>query len=492
MIGIIQADARRIPLGDETVQCVVTSPPYWGLRKYSGAQDLLWGGAGNCEHTWNSNGTTEHHPDRNTGGKDGNGSGTFVDGRDQGAKKARGVAAPLGDTCVRCGGWRGGFGLEPTIEMYLAHTVEILRELRRVLRPDGVLFWNIGDSYAGRGSRSSNPGGTGELSKIQKSNRGSYSTVSACAVTPPGMKPKDLCLIPERVAIAAQADGWWCRSMIIWAKPNPMPESCADRPADAYEHIIMLTKSERYFWDPDAVREPTTGDHRNNNAIANRGGGIEGRKATQRGSYQDWEKYRRPDDESSRNLRNVWTFPTQPYKGAHFATFPEEIPRRCILAATSERGACRQCGTPWKRITEKETHLESGSGKAAEKRVPSGWHQAGTERMRSEHVETFRHNGGKNSEPDAAHKDQTKSGDYDIRMGPVNEIKTVGWKPGCECFAAEHRETSPCMVLDPFGGSGTTARVAIELNRRAVSFDLAYHDHAEKRTRNVQRNLIQT
>ena len=163
------------------------------------------------------------------------------------------------------------------------------------------------------------------------------------------------------------------------------------------------------------------------------------------------------------NLRNVWTFPTQPYKGAHFATFPEEIPRRCILAATSERGACVQCGAPWGRVSLRQTHFESGSGRAGN--PPNGKH-------------------GREWE-------QAQSGDYDIRMGPVNESQTIGWRPGCECRGQRGR-TRPCIVLDPFGGSGTTARVAVELNRRAVSLDLAYHDHAAKRTREVQRRLPAT
>ena len=164
--------------------------------------------------------------------------------------------------------------------MYIAHTVEILREVRRVLRPDGVVFWNIGDSYAAA------KGYSGDLkpSDLQSSNRGSLRGTN---MRPPnrngaaGLKPKDLCLVPERVAIAAQADGLWVRSMIIWAKPNPMPESCTDRPTDAYEYIIMLTKSERYFWDADAVREVGAGRER----FGNSGG-----KASANGDRHDGDR----------------------------------------------------------------------------------------------------------------------------------------------------------------------------------------------------------
>ena len=205
-----------------------------------------------------------------------------------------------GNFCQLCGAWRGAFGLEPTIEMYVAHTVEILRECRRVLRPDGVLFWNIGDSYASRLE-----GGQTNVRwqhKVQEgmSNRDHEKSLdrSTRLERTGGLKPKDLCLIPARVALAAQADGWWVRSLIIWAKPNPMPESVTDRPTNAYEHILMLTKSARYFFDAHAVRElSVTGDTRKPYApgqVDVRGDGHA------RGGGQETER-----DGSSRNLRNV-------------------------------------------------------------------------------------------------------------------------------------------------------------------------------------------
>ena len=232
-------------------------------------------------------------------------------------------------TCVRCGAWRGAYGLEPSVQMYVEHTVGILREIRRVLRPDGAVFWNLGDSYAGGASRGDSP-----PSGKQATNHGTdflRGVTDTRSATNGALKPKDLCLIPARVALAAQADGWWVRSDIIWAKPNPMPESCRGRPTDSYEHILMLTKSARYFWDADAVREPQTGNAHSR--------GSEASNESYQEARDSYHGFRSPSVEvpGGRNLRNVWVFPTQPYSGAHFATFPEEIPRRCILAASKPR-----------------------------------------------------------------------------------------------------------------------------------------------------------
>ena len=218
----------------ESVQCVVTSPPYWGLRKYSGEQDLIWGDK-DCQHEWADSSIPKS-----------GGVGDYEVGR-VGNAKARSDSHDRKEssTCQICGDWKGAYGLEPTPEMYVQHTVEILREIRRVLRKDGVVFWNIGDSYASGKGTCYNPGGnTSSFNVHLKENnvhpldRGNKSTLALS-----GLKPKDLVMIPFRVAIAAQEDGWWVRSVIIWNKPNPMPESVTDRPTESHEYILMLTKS---------------------------------------------------------------------------------------------------------------------------------------------------------------------------------------------------------------------------------------------------------
>lgn len=412
-LRIEKADARSLPLVDGSVQCVVTSPPYWGLRKYAGEQESVWGG----------------NPT---------------------AKASTATPTSTTGTCVRCGAWRGAFGLEPTIEMYVAHTLEILREIRRVLRPDGVCFWNLGDSYSSHPNQRA-PGDGDTAGYKQATNVGSRTVGSRAA---DGLKPKDLCLMPSRIALAAQADGWWVRSMIVWAKPNPMPESVTDRPTDAYEYILMLTKSERYFWDADAVREPSTGN------THSRGTGTGGPKALERGSYEGWTDGTR-EVLASRNLRNVWTFATQPYSGAHFATFPEELPRRCILAATSAKGACAQCGAPWEHV------VRATGGMIGQSYV---LHTDDDERGKMPSIER---------------REKMLDGTYRRDL--------IGWRPTCLC-RGQRGATVPCVVLDPFGGSGTTGRVAVELNRHGILFDIAYdaeyRELAEKRTSKVQRNLI--
>lgn len=450
------------------MQCVVTSPPYWGLRKYAGEQVLIWPGPLPCVRSMRHRWAGESRKSM-TGGV-----GTGVVGSHQHDETYYHVTS---NTCVKCGAWRGAYGLEPTVEMYVAHTVEILREVRRVLRADGVCFWNVGDSYVGSG-KGGNPEGSSAKQttvrgaadgmpttfiKSKRIERGDGRWGGGNLPANDGLKPKDLCLIPFRIALAAQADGWWVRSDIIWAKPNPMPESVTDRPTDAYEHILMLTKSARYFWDAEAVKEPIQ-DYIAERIRREAAAGMVNRNQTD--SYDKirgdggvarfqkgtWEKFL-----GGRNMRNVWTFPTQPYSGAHFATFPEELPRRCIKAATSAKGACRQCGAPWEQVTKKGRGV---IGDAAEVRT-----------REDAHTESA-YEKGSNPNRIALLRQAARAagGEY------VNDAQTIGWRPGCKC-KGQHGRTVPCVVLDPFGGSGTTGRVAIKLNRRAVLLDLAYGEH---------------
>lgn len=364
VLTILHGDAlsqlRQLP-GD-SIQCCVTSPPYWGLRDY-GLEPIVWDETVECEHEWGVTfNLSRSRPDRSTGRKDHNGSGKFVDDIPRGtqeSKNARGAALTAGTFCVICGAWRGSFGLEPTPELYIQHAVQIFREVRRVLRGDGTLWLNLGDSYAGGGnggggsfakdgirapkpgSNKNVPGRTGSRGVTVKSKRiprgsGRWGGGNLPAVG--DLKPKDLIGIPWRVALALQVDGWWLRRDIIWNKPNPMPESVADRPTTSHEYVFLLTKSARYYYDADAIKEPTQSgpsDIRKMNQRLPRIGGktltstdplYKANKTTNIG------KVRAVGSPDGRNARSVWTIATAPFRDAHFATFPPELPRRCILA----------------------------------------------------------------------------------------------------------------------------------------------------------------
>src|SRR5690554_4836246 len=206
----------------------------------------------------------------------------------------------------------GQIGLEPTPEEYVEKMVEVFREVRRVLRDDGTLWLNLGDSYA-----NSNTGGNRRMSL--KSTK--------------GLKPKNLVGIPWRVAFALQADGWYLRSDIIWHKPNAMPESVKDRPTKAHEYIFLLTKKPRYYYDADAIRDPHV---------------QKDRRGSRRVTYEIKAKGEQHAPSKSagylgqnpkgRNKRTVWTVPTRPYKGAHFAVFPPDLIEPCVLAGAPEGG----------------------------------------------------------------------------------------------------------------------------------------------------------
>jgi DNA modification methylase len=221
-------------------------------------------------------------------------------------------------------GVSGQIGLEETPETYIARLVGVFREVRRVLRDDGTLWVNIGDSYA-RGFGGGSPGEKSET------NVGSFQNRKLGKV-PQGMKAKDLIGIPWMLAFALRADGWYLRSEIIWHKPNPMPESVKDRPTKAHEQVFLFSKSERYFYDADGIREPYT-EKRGGIVI---GRGIHGSSKARGNDLSAIGGF--PQTHEGRNRRSVWTITPKPYREAHFATFPVELPEICIKAGSPEGG----------------------------------------------------------------------------------------------------------------------------------------------------------
>lgn len=496
-------DFRKNDLPDECVQMVCTSPPYWGLRKYSGEQELIWGD-NHCEHNW----VDDPVPGEKSGlpGPNATVGARFA----QDAVRRR---KPT-NTCSLCGAWKGAYGLEPTPEMYIEHTIEILREIRRVLRKDGVVFWNIGDSYFGGISAGKQPKDTNGAEGARQT-KDTPKICQHCGVefigypmqrfcsdacggvdnTPRqikfGMKPKDLCLIPFRVAISAQNDGWWVRSVIIWSKPNPMPESVTDRPTESHEYILMLTKSgttqywthprkrgsrtkpkpdyiwahkrsglvvdyqpvsdrilkefwtrrnlwrgHDYYWDADAVREPHLPQS------------LERVKHDWNGQRPEMSSWAGMDihkmcHPSGRNIRSVWEFPTQSYPEAHFAVFPEKLPELCIKAATPEVGCCSKCGAPWERVLDKRPsafNIRVRDAKAGRATPEEGY------KATQDEIDNYPGN-----HPDPGYH------------------QTIGWQPTCKCNA----DKVPSIVLDPLMGAGTTLWVAKKLNRRAVGYEIS-------------------
>lgn len=257
-IEILQGDCRDVlgSLPDGSINCCVTSPPYFGLRDY---------------------------------------------------------------------GVEGQLGLEPTPDEFVSAMVEVFREVRRVLRDDGTLWLNLGDSYANDGKWGGSTGG-----KHASALHGNSGIGRRLLTT--GLKPKDLIGIPWRVAFALQADGWYLRQDIIWHKPNPMPESVTDRCTKAHEYIFLFAKSERYYFDVDAIREPY--------ATADRRGPRRSYKPGSASSHRLDDGHEEmtgpfaglPLNPNGRNRRSVWTVSTKPFKGAHFATFPPDLIEPCVLA----------------------------------------------------------------------------------------------------------------------------------------------------------------
>lgn len=230
-------------------------------------------------------------------------------------------------------GHAGQIGLEPTPDAYVAEMVAVFREVKRVLRDDGTLWLNIGDSYSVKHVGRRDHGAAHSTSRLGPNKDGIPGGTQIKAGANwlvPGSKPKDLLMIPAMVALALRADGWFLRSDIIWHKPNPMPESVVDRPTSAHEHVFLLTKRERYFYDAAAIAEAT--EPSSLSRLAQNVSAQTGSVRADGGAKTNGPM--RAVGGETRNARNVWTIATQPYSGAHFATMPPELVERCVKAGS--------------------------------------------------------------------------------------------------------------------------------------------------------------
>lgn len=439
--------------------------------------------------------------------------------------------------------------------------VEVFREVRRVLTDDGTLWLNLGDSYA------ANPGqrkATDKAGEKQQTKRGSVGSPSRDIE---GLAAKNLIGIPWRVAFAVQADGWYLRSDIIWAKPNPMPESVTDRPTKSHEYIFLLSKSERYYFDAAAIRERVADSQlgRVRDDVVGGASHVERGQHSKGGSYKGSSFNRgktatngngrqqadedRADTEGlsdTRNSRSVWEIATQPYREAHFATFPPELPRRCILAG-SPRGLCPSCGAPLRgaRLDHEkeqarcdlrglpETVIEgtapvlrpevscamvgegeiehegrlrddqgllgcvrSGTPASVEGRICDGasagdgaGHRSSVAFDRgsaSQKRESAREQFGElgTSPEERARQDAEETDGTDDRaVSPLRTAALPEW--ACDACGREGqwRDATPSVILDPFGGAGTTGLVADRLGRNAILIELnpKYAQMAERR-----------
>ncbi|AJE99622.1 DNA-methyltransferase [Pandoraea apista] len=338
--------------GGRKVQTIVTSPPYWGLRDYGNPLGI-WGGDPACEHAFDME-RTEHEHRTGLGLAD-LGEKYAGGGHKQG--KIGSIAVEQG-TCPKCGAWRGALGHEPTPQLFVDHLVEVFRHARDLLADDGTLWLNLGDSYASKPNGPKASASCALNSQAHGKWRNEHGQRSRGLAG--GLKHKDLVGIPWRVALALQDDGWYLRQDIIWHKPNPMPESVADRCTKAHEYLFLLSKSDRYYFDNEAIKEPArytglanqdasgfknpmdfNGKHAHSDVRGDRGSKRNSfARVTKDSAGEHGQKPQfRPDREDVdyaglRNKRSVWTVATEGYSGAHFAVFPPALIEPCILAGS--------------------------------------------------------------------------------------------------------------------------------------------------------------
>lgn len=452
-VRVLEGDCRvrLLDVPEHSVHAVITSPPYYALRKYAGVPPTMWGGDATCEHEWRDATVTRNKGDASAGPKQRSNGGS-LGWRDHPNPQA---------WCTRCSAWLGTLGNEPTVSMYVNHLVEVFRLVRRVLRQDGSLWLNLGDTYGG--------GGGGNTGSGQDE----------------GYKPGDMLGIPALVSEALRQDGWYRRFCAPWIKPASMPESVTNRPNNTIEWVYLLTPGRRSYYDWAAVRVPGADPTRvrknerfggvNGATVRHSEGGIvNGVNETRHlrntdfffTSLDDLIEQQRDYLHHLLEVRNnggmlldeggsALAFNVNPatYAEEHYATFAEDFIRPMILASTSQRGCCAQCGKPWQRVL-----------------IPTG---VTTDREREDVGDWLPDKGGN---PSGMRSLNGKT--YQRRWAPTNEFRQA-------CACKVEGESEPCTVLDPFGGAGTTALEADRHGRVGISIELS-REYVDLQVRRVQ------
>jgi DNA modification methylase len=381
-------DSRKIlnSLPEKSVHCVVCSPPYFNLRDY-GAEHTVWNETEGCSHQWMDTSFRNNNASggqvKKTSALQATSKGSYVaDYNDRTIKAA---------TCSVCAAWKGCLGLEPSVDIFVDHLLEVFKGVKRVLRDDGVLWVNLGDTF--------------------------------------DSKTKNLLMVPAEFALSMKKKGGWIlRSEVIWNRPNALPSSVKDRPNVCHEHIFMFVKQKKYFYDRIAVMEPA--------------------KTTSKDATVPTEM---------RNLRTVWTIPTQPSLTGHHAAYPGKLVEPCIRSSTSEKGCCITCGAPVQRVVE----TNNPSAEFADYDNIRDWSSTLYPSGNPQSSKSLHRQGG----------------------GVYSTAVTTGWVPTCNCYDEDYEASikakdvsgiplNPCTVMDVFSGSGTTGVQALECGRSYVGIEL--------------------
>jgi DNA modification methylase len=501
------------------------------LRDYGKDVEAIWGGDINCQHEWeiertarpNSSGGKTEWAKEKLAIKGVDNYSEYTDYNDR---------ATYTNFCKKCGAWKGQLGLEPTPELYVQHIVEVFREVKRVLKKEGTLWLDLGDSYSGSNSDKYSVIDPDSLSAKAGHTLGGVSKGRGVV---DGLKPKDLVGIPWRVAFALQADGWYLRQDIIWHKPNPMPESVEDRCTKSHEYVFLLAKSQYYFFNNEAIKETATGydgrkdtflkgsekyangfvPNQSAQTIAARGherwqkrkndGTNYGGDGT---GFQDHSGYSNLENPYVRNKRSVWTVATKPYSGAHFATFPEALIVPMIKAGCPEF-ICKKCGKARETIRQpvgEKLDVEAGVVTDESKpyavveregyievrdlppimeiklylnlwRKKAGYTIEQVEEIMQSQAPHHWFNGESypTKEQWIEAKELFKFDDtYDFRMTDItlkNAEKLKGEYKTVLTDCGCNAEFEPGIVMDPFSGAGTACMVAKKLWRRYLGIE---------------------